>query len=477
MIVKRRTGKILGLAIGQKSILIAEIGGKAGAWAVHHLAEFTYPEGLDLEKPAELGAALRVFLKSQKFSTRDAVIGLPAKRLVTRRKDVPPAAAAAAASTLRLQAESEFSSEPGGLIMDFAGDTSPSEPTSVLIIAATRDCIAQCETLAKTAGLKLQAITATGAALGRATSRAPGGNGVVVNLAPGGSELVVQHGDSPAQIRHLNMGDGASADSMSLLAGEIRRSVAALPRNGSPLTLAVWNAESGGNQAKGSTKNLLEQRLNMPIATPDLNTIVTTDANSANQYAPAVALALNALDTDRLAVDFLDSRLAPPPPPTNRRTIAWGIAFGILALIVAWACWDDLNTKQTHLDSENNQLKLMDTQVQAAQTEKNHFDLARKWAPGKPRMVACLRDITNVFPDEGTIYATSVNLQPQPDGSLKGQLSGTAANEQDILRLRDRLKNAGKAFDNVANPDSRRDTSRGNDEFTFSISFTYRPTE
>ena len=225
--MKRRSGKILGLAIGQKSILLAEVSGKANAWSVLHVAEFTFPEGLALEKPVELGQALRAFLKTQKFSTRDAVIGLPAKRLITRRKDVPPAPAAAAASTLRLQAESEFSTEADTLTMDFAGDTSSSEPTSVLIIAATRECIAQCETLARTAGLKLQAVTSTGTALGRATARVPGGNGVVVNLAPGGSELIVQHGESATQIRHLNMGDNPTSDSVGLLAGEIRRSVAA----------------------------------------------------------------------------------------------------------------------------------------------------------------------------------------------------------------------------------------------------------
>jgi hypothetical protein len=264
--VKRRSGKILGLAIGQKSILLAEVGGKADAWSVAHVAEFPYPEGLALEKPVELGQALRTFLKSQKFSTRDTVIGLPAKRLITRRKDVPPAPAAAAASTLRLQAESEFSTEAATLTMDFAGDTSTSEPTSVLLIAATRECIAQCESLARAAGLKLLAVTSTGTALGRATSRVPGGNGVVVNLAPGGSELIVQHGESATQLRHLNMGDNPNADSVGLLAGEIRRSVAALPRNGSPLTLAIW--DPGNDKGATSTRNLLEERLAMPISTP-----------------------------------------------------------------------------------------------------------------------------------------------------------------------------------------------------------------
>ncbi len=474
--MKRRSGKILGLAIGQKNILLAEVGGKANAWSVLHVAEFTFPEGLTLEKPVELGQALRNFLKTQKFSTRDAVMGLPAKRLITRRKEVPPAPAAAAASTLRLQAESEFSTEADTLTMDFAGETSSSEPTSVLIVAATRECIAQCETLAKTAGLKLHAVTSTGTALGRATSRVPGGNGVVVNLAPGGSELIVQHGDSATQIRHLNMGDNPTSDTVGLLAGEIRRSVAALPRNGSPLTLAIW--DSGNEMGSGSTRNLLEERLSMPIATPELHAIVSGKADASNQYAPAVAIALTSLEADRLPVDFLDSRLAPPPPPSNSRRLAWGVSFGVLVLLVIGSCWYNLNSKQATLDAAHAWLGKNSADIKAAKTEKQRFDTARDFNSGQPRMVACLRDITTVFPDENSIYATGVTLTPQADGTFKGQLAGKAAREQDILGLRDRMTTSNKGFVNVSNPDTRRETNRGiGDDFTFSISFIYKPTE
>ena len=472
--MKRRSGKILGLAIGQKSILIAEVGGKAGAWSINHVAEFTIPENAPLEKPVELGQALRAFLKTEKFSTRDAVIGLPARRLVTRRKEVPPANAAAAASTLRLQAEGEFATEADTLTMDFAGDTSSSEPTSVLLVAATRECIAQCESMAQTAGLKLHAITATGTALGRATSRVPGGNGVVVNLAPGGSELIVQHGESPTALRHLNMGDDPSADSLGLLAGEIRRSVAALPRNGSPLTLAIWEHDS--NKSRGSTRNLLQERLSMPVAAPELHALASTNSDSPTQFAPAVAIALVSLEADRLPVDFLDSRLAPPPPPTNSRRIAWGVAFGILALAVIGAALYDYNSKQNQLDSDRAYLKSHADQIKQAKTEQARRDTVRNFNPGNPRMVACLRDVTAVFPDENSIYATSVNLTPQPDGTYKGQLAGKAANEQSIQQLTARMSN-NKNFSNVSNPDTRRDNNRGTDEFTFSISFIYHPTE
>ena len=79
---------------------------------------------------------------------------------------------------------------------------------------------------------------------------------------------------------------------------------------------------------------------------------------------------------------------------------------------------------------------------------------------------------------KNSIYATSVNLTPQADGTFKGKLDGKAAREQDILGLRDHMTTSNKGFINVSNPDTRRETNRGTgDEFTFSISFIYKPTE
>src|SRR4029079_14553136 len=100
-------------------------------------------EGLSLATPEKLGEALAQFLKQHRFSTRDAVIGLPAKRLVTRQKEVPPAKAEVVASALRLQAEGDFSAEMDKIVLDYAGTPSTSEATKVLLMATNREVIDQ----------------------------------------------------------------------------------------------------------------------------------------------------------------------------------------------------------------------------------------------------------------------------------------------------------------------------------------------
>ncbi len=403
---------------------------------------------------------------------------------VTRRKEVPPAEAVVAASMLRLQAETEFSSEPDGLMMDFAGETSPAATTSVLLVAATRASVDQCVTMAKVAGIKLHGVTVSAAALGRATSRVPGGDGVVVSLAPGGAELVVQHGDAPTQLRHLNVGDATAAESMGLLVGEIRRTVAALPRNGSPLTLAVWNSTETEDVAT-SPGNILEQRLNMPVTTPDLRSIVTTGETGMNRYAPAVAIALAALDADRLPIDFLHSRLAPPRERSNKRQLVWGIIIAALLLLTVGYFVLDYNNATAKLAGDKARLDAMKDELDIAKAARNRLDIARKSAPGVPIDVACMRDLTNLFPNENSIWVTGLYLHPNHTGELLGK----AGSSQQVLHLLD-LMNETKMFGGSpgtatapATPgakwtDARDEANNRNGNIvSFTISFVYHPTE
>jgi hypothetical protein len=460
------SGKAVGLAIGQKSILIAEVQAKgAGQRAVQQTTEFVYPEGISLATPAELGKALGQFLRAQKIGTRDAIIGLPAKRLVTRKKDVPPAQAAMAASTLRLQAEGEFSSEHGGLVMDFAGLTSTTEPTSVLLVATARDCIDQCTALAAAAGLRLRAITATAAALARVTGGLVNGEGVIVSVAPGNSELVVQHGDAPSQLRHLNVSEVESPEALAILAGEIRRTVAALPRNGSPLTLAVWDRQGDGGRMSGR----LQERLNLPVTSPDFASGIAGGAN-LKPFAPAIAVALAGTDASPLPLDFLHSRLAPPRERSNKRALGWAIAVAAAFVIAGIVAAMDLNQKESELADLQKRVNAMSDDVKTAQTAADRLRIARAWNSRNPRFVACLRDLTALFPDEGSVYATSLTLEN--DGS--GRLTGKASTQQLALALKDKVM-AAKGF---TKPQlEMRDSDRSDRETTFVITFVYRGTE
>src|SRR4051812_48735165 len=115
-----RYNKVLGLALGERSMQIAEVSAAADKPEARLLAEFEYPAGTTLQEPAAMGAALAEFLREKRFTAKHTVIGLPARLLLVKTKEVPPADANTVSDLLRLQAEGEFSSELRDLVFDYA---------------------------------------------------------------------------------------------------------------------------------------------------------------------------------------------------------------------------------------------------------------------------------------------------------------------------------------------------------------------
>jgi Tfp pilus assembly protein PilN len=356
--------------------------------------------------------------------------------------------------------------------MDFAGTPNTSSPTTVLLIATNRDVLDQCMVMAKSAGLRVHGITSTTAALGRATSRLPGGNGWVLHVGQTGAEVVVQHGQDPAHLRHLNVPDNGSPEAAAALAGEIRRMMAAIPKNGTPMTLAVWRGPSENGQA--GQGNILEQRLSMPVTTPDLDKLVATDSRDANAYAPAVAVALSAVEPAGLPVDFLHSRLAPPTPPRISPAKQLAIVGGVLAVLLVGGAVFHLNSKDRQLNDLVTKNKANETKVKNALTDESRLKEAQLWIRNGPHFVAVLRDISRLFPTQSnTVWATRLNNMRDIDS---WEISGKTTSEQQARALlnsflqSDRFSNAKLAYVQ----EDQAQAGRGNQQlYTFRIQFTY----
>src|SRR5206468_1878521 len=199
----------------------------AGRPRLTRVGRFDFPAGVTPAQPAALGQALGEFLRRQGFAARSAVVGVPARWLLTKKKDVPPVDAATATGILRLQAESDFSAEADDLICDYAGQTSDSSARTVLLLGLPRRHVSEIAQLASAARLSLVAVTPYSATL---ASVLPGSNGDVraVLLGPGGAELIARAGGEPRVLRYL----GSATAPASVLAGEVRRASLGLPSGG-----------------------------------------------------------------------------------------------------------------------------------------------------------------------------------------------------------------------------------------------------
>ena len=90
---------MLGVSLEERSAVVAELRLARGERYLEQAEEFQFPEGLSWEEPIPLGKALGQFLRQHRFSSNRAVIGLPAKWLLSKEVRVPPSATITSQST------------------------------------------------------------------------------------------------------------------------------------------------------------------------------------------------------------------------------------------------------------------------------------------------------------------------------------------------------------------------------------------
>jgi hypothetical protein len=486
-----RLNKVIGLSVGEKSLLAAEVvtGDKP---EVKRLAEFVYPDGISPANPVELGTALGEFLKQKDFTAKSAVVGLPARWLVVKSKDVPPADPTTLANLLRLQAEGEFSTELKDLVYDYAADLSAGNPKSVLLIATSKKYVDGASAMCEAAKLNAVIVTSSAVALGSVTGRSiQAKNPLVLLVSPAGAELTSQSGNTPSAIRHLR-GPGPDRP----FVGELRRAISGMPAssngiNGAGRELVLWDAAGGSAFDSGT----LGESLGLTVRNGDLPIfgVSATEAASngeGRKFAAAVALALLGVGETTRSIDFLHSQLAPVEPPRIPRWVSISSLAAIAVLALVFLAYTTLQNRQAKLDKINDQLNSVKDDVTTANEFVTKVSFAQYWHMGDPRYIACLADLTKAIPQDNQTYALSLILKedaPAPGNStatslqahaplvrtLTGRLDGKTNNQRNAQQVAEQLKLMPKSFKDVKTPGTSI-SGRGG-EVSFSVTFTYVP--
>jgi hypothetical protein len=482
-----RQKKVLGLAIGERSLLAAEV--VAGDRPqVTRLAEMVYPDGISFNQPVELAKALSHFMKDNQFSTRSAIIGIPLKWLVIKPKEVPPADDATVAQLLRLEAEAEFSTELKDLVYDFTGEAAPAGNAArhVLLAATPKKYIDLIEAVCDGARLKPLSITPSAVALGAITGASLKREVLVLSTDSAGSELSRQYLSAATAIRSLR-----PATPQPPFISELRRAVSNLPTSGGERELILWDA--AGVDAAG-----LGQQIGVNVRKGDLETL-GVDAASAGlngqstKFASAIALALSAMDDAGPAIDFLHSRLAPPREGKIPRWAYAAAALVVVLIGLSIYAYSYLGQREADVQGYRDKIAAGQSKADEARDFVTKASFAKNWHVGDARYLACLRDLDDVIPEDGQTYATSLDIKsdspslnpeassatPAPSAdetrSLFVTLTGHTASLESVTALEDRMRHNPTAFTDIKNgPETRVPRTQ---EYLFSITFTYVPSK
>jgi hypothetical protein len=469
--LKRVTGSVLGIAVTERGFFVAELnaaGGvtKTGRWEQGPTVTIA---GSSADAITAAGAAFRKFVKETGFSTNKAVVGLPAKWITARSWQVPPSTTTAANAILRLAAERQFPPELKDFVFDYAGTTSATEPSMVLLTGTSQQRITQIISIAESAGLNVLAVTSSALALSTVLAK-QSPQKILVALSSESTELVVQADNGPRTLRHLAISgeqlassNGTAAPALAMLGSELMRT--SLAAGESSHELLLWD----GSGLRNDALQTLRDRYSLLI-TParDLTGANLASSQSAAEFGPAAALALLALRGETLPVDYLHSRLRPPKQTRMGRKVYWGIGIAA-AIVVGFAAeiWS-LHNKQLELNTLNDTLAQLQPTVLTAKAMDAKVKTADGWYADRPSMLDCMEHITSAFPQEGVIWATNIAVR---DNGI-GTVTGKARDQIQVLAVYDRMKNDAK-FSKVIVNDIRQGTGSNSREISFSISFNF----
>ena len=462
-----RSSSFLGIALSDAGATCAEVAG-GDRHAMRRMSAFTFPAGANLDAPAAAGAALASFLRQNHFGASRAVVGVPARWLIAVERDVPPADEELSHAALRLQAERLAVAESGELVFDYAGETSTSTPTRVLLVAMRRERLERVEKMIDAAGLTLVAVTSTGLAM----ASAAGGGGGVLMLGRGGGEVVFGTAAAPRMLRHVAvMTNGHGVPPLAPLGAELRRAVALARTNGDTSNHALLLMDGLGlgpeQVAELSEKSGITVRADANTAPAGAATAVEAPPamDPPGRYAPAAALAAAGARTSALPIDFTHSRLAPVVKSRFGRGRVWAAVIGVLVIGGLLALYLLVRQRESQLAALTAELKNRQSQITTAKAAIDRLSYARGYFDTRPPMLDGLRELALAFRDDEKVWVNSFTLRENG----KGQISGSAADQKTVLALLARL-GASDRFTDVKMLDMRESDARSK-EVSFSISF------
>jgi type IV pilus assembly PilM-like protein len=470
-----KTKKVLGLAVEDTQILLAELHQSAGRYRVVHTETFPLPSEAGFTKPDLWAADLHQFLRTHQFSAKEAVIGLPAKWLLVKETEIPTVANDALGSVVQLMAEREFSLEMDDLVLDYTSSKNTTENRRLLVMATLRRRMEQILTAVRTAGLKVLSVTSSSLALFPSSNPSFAATRYMVYLRSTYAEIVEQNGVGFRSVKHVSFTqpDNREADSAPLgLFQQLNNYFALTPRpsgSADKEILIIWD----GAEPQALYLETLEQHLKRPFdirsGFDELNQQNWEWPNplEAGRYVAPVFLAAAGLQTEPVTIDFLNSKVAIHTKSSHKKPLLYSAAavavLLILGLSMAWSWHQDSRA----IAEMTTQLEEHKAEIEVAEELAQKISSVRSWYAGRPKVLDCMLELTQAFPEQGTIWVSSLALRED----MRGIITGKSQNEAAFLDVLDKL-NGNNVF---SQPKMLylRNTGRNSRDLAFAIDFLY----
>lgn len=467
-----RSKHVLGLALDEHAVHVAEVGPDGEGHAIVRAASLEMGADLSWDRPAGVSEALRRWLGESGCVAREVVAGLPASWVLARPQVLPPTSEAAAIGVMRLAMEREIPGDLREWVGDVEGQASSTEPRTMLLVATSRRRLDQMTEAMAGAGVMLRGVTCTPLALTRATAATGAAMEIVVRMLPEAAEVAVWQG------RQIVAMDRVSAPALLTMTERIAAIAAGIRRMLAGQRIAT-NADGVGQttiwDASGAWEGVASELGEALGSAVRVNPKTLRGVRGAERLTAGVAgaasVAVTAWAPRGQRVNFLDSRLALAPPRriTVRRAMAGTLVAAVL-LVGGSLVWD-WNARRASVAELEQQLAAMEPALGPARELVDRHRLAQGWYDKRPAFLDCFRELTLQFPENGQVWASSLAVRED----MNGTLAGKAVDDKSVLQLRDRLA-ASPRFDKVKLLYQRYD-DRNRRVVSFAMTFAFKAEE
>ena len=464
--------RMLGLAVEEDCLMAADITYDGEEYHINNTASLVFPEGTSFEEPEETGKLIRQFLSDNGFVSRKAVIGIPAKWMMLRGKDIPPSKSDAVAGIIKIYAEREFSIGADSLVIDYIGCVDEKETGRLLLGAVRRKTFEDINETMRAAGLTVLSVTPASMAL-RAMALEEKGQATpdfFLYLRPGFAEILTAENGKVTGIKHVKKYKTSGIDQFIT---EIKRIIFFYPDHGMETikrTLMIWDASNLDDQEFSDLNQSLSPQIDVLKSGFRIlnNRIGASSGLNDNENSVSAALVPAFTEGGTHYLDFLNSRLDVKKSIIQRKQIGWAAALILILIIFLLNMFFTWRSSKNDVVEFKSKLEEMKGDITSAEEIIQRVTMARGWYSERPEIIRCLRELTLAFPVEGKVWATNLAINED----MKGIVSGKAVDEKSVIEVLDNLKD-NKLFSNTQMIHIR-ENGQVSQEVSFSMSFSFK---
>jgi hypothetical protein len=466
---RQRPSAVLGLALDGSRLEGVVLRRTNGSLQVQQSLSATLSLDLLTADPDLVGREIRNQLDAAEIRERECVMGLPLKWALTTHVELPELPEADAASFLQIEAERGFPCDMETLVVSASRFQSPSGTQHAMLAGIPRSHIARVEHVLAAARLKPLSFCLGIVALQPPATESS--NGVLaLSIAETHVGLQITSGGGLAALRTL---EGAlelegtrrvlHAD---IVARETRITLGQLPpdiREGIR-GIRVFGPRDLAQQLADELELRLEaMSLKVELIERYGPEEFGIKIPSGTAISPAFSLAAAYLAGGRPHLEFLPPKVTPWQRVATRYSSGKLRFAGAAAAAVVLLIGGMFSIQQWQLMHLNSQWKAMAGEVSQLQTVQEQIRQFRPWYDESLRGLSILRQLTMAFPEDGVVSAKTVEIRDVTAVTC----SGTARDNQALLKTLDRLRAAGGVSD------LKVDQIRGRSPMQFTFDFRW----